>query len=148
MFTLLVIFPWMVFSKNIHLKEPWCLFFFGVGHFIEAFNVILEAALNRKASRVVGVRASPQGKWKFPAKFTGTKGDAIVNRANAYRSHYPMKTRMPTASRRPPARASEPSPLPGGSWLPLGPGQPRRRCLTWWSLSATWGSWLREMKTN
>ena len=48
-------------------------------------------------SRVFGVRASPQGNQKFPPKFTGTKGDAICNicnRANNYRSPYPMTSRM------------------------------------------------------
>ena len=47
-----------------------------------------------EASRVVGVKLSPQGNRKFPPKFTGTKGHAILNRANAYRSQYPVTTRM------------------------------------------------------
>ena len=48
-----------------------------------------------ETSQVVGVKLSPHGNLKFRPKFTGTKGDAIiVNRANAYRSHYPVRTRM------------------------------------------------------
>ena len=52
-----------------------------------------------------GFKLSPQENWKFPPKFTGTKGDTILNRANAYCFQYPVSTRMPLLTGRGPGRA-------------------------------------------
>ena len=70
------------------------------------------------ASRVVGVRASPQGKWKFPAKFTGTKGDAIYSQQSQRLSL--------TLSREDTDEAG--SPAHGPSYGPVGEGEEGEGC--------------------